>query len=190
MTESVLCACGCGQPTPIATYTRRCRGLVKGQANKYLRFHANRRNTGRGQRDKKSVEYMTWLNIRRRCYSPTATGYQYYGGRGIKVCDRWLNSFENFLADMGPRPSPKHSVERLNNDGDYSPDNCTWATKMEQAKNKRPRVDTKLNSEAVKVIRFLRRKGINGRLLARLHGVSETHISAVFCNRTWKELPV
>lgn len=80
--------------------------------------------------------YSIWAQMRRRCRSAKATFYSHYGGRGIKVCERWNKSFENFLADMGPRPSPKHTLDRRDNDGNYEPSNCRWATKKEQALNK------------------------------------------------------
>lgn len=80
--------------------------------------------------------YDIWNTMRQRCYNPKATGFKRYGGRGIKVCDRWLESFWNFVNDIGPRPSPEHSVDRRENDGDYAPDNCHWATRIQQARNR------------------------------------------------------
>ena len=86
----------------------------------------------------KSPEYFAWMNMRRRCLLTTDESYRLYGGRGIEVCDRWVNSFENFLADMGHRPTPEHSLDRANNGGNYGPENCRWATSKEQQQNRRP----------------------------------------------------
>ena len=83
-------------------------------------------------------EYKVWKAMRQRCYLKTSKAYRHYGGRGITVCDRWRSSFENFISDMGRRPGPEFSIERVNNDGNYEPGNCIWATWSQQAKNKRP----------------------------------------------------
>lgn len=81
-------------------------------------------------------EYACWKDMFRRCTKPTHKSYASYGGRGIQVCARW-RVFENFLADMGRRPSPDYSLDRINNDGNYEPGNCRWATRVEQMRNTR-----------------------------------------------------
>lgn len=82
-------------------------------------------------------EYQSWFDMKRRCQNPKAQQFKNYGARGIRVCERWLADFANFLADMGRRPSPRHTLDRVNNDGPYAPDNCRWATRAEQRANQR-----------------------------------------------------
>lgn len=82
-------------------------------------------------------EYRIWTGIRTRCFNPHANNYHLYGGRGITMCEAWRTSFGAFLADVGPRPSPRHSIDRIDNDGDYEPTNVRWATHEEQGRNKR-----------------------------------------------------
>ncbi len=117
-------------------------------------FRAEALKAGRDQLHKDAVthgktgtrEHHIWLQIRYRCNNKDNSGYADYGGRGIKVCERW-NDFENFLADMGKKPSAKHSIDRIDNDGDYCPENCRWATMKEQGNNRRSNCPLTYNGE-------------------------------------------
>lgn len=88
-------------------------------------------------RGQATVEYKTWLSMKRRCYDASFKDYHNWGGRGVRVCERWNASFENFLADMGKRPSKIHSIDRIDSSGNYEPSNCRWATPDIQGANKR-----------------------------------------------------
>lgn len=89
-------------------------------------------------RTARTPEYRVWAHLVERCENPNDASFHNYGGRGISVCARWRSSFVDFLADMGRRPSPKHMIDREDNDGNYEPGNCRWVTRSVQNKNRRP----------------------------------------------------
>lgn len=95
-----------------------------------------------------SPTYISWRAMVSRCHRPSNGNFERYGGKGIRVCERWRTSFEAFLADVGPRPSIRFSIDRIDPGGHYEPGNCRWATAREQASNRRPARHTKRNSNA------------------------------------------
>lgn len=122
-----VCKCDCGKRTELTTHV-----LLGGKTTSCGCEH---RWKTHGRSD--TVEYQTWRSMLKRCENPNHHKYPLYGGRGIRVCDRW-HKFENFYADMGDRPSDKHSIDRYpDNDGDYELGNCRWATWSEQRRNQR-----------------------------------------------------
>jgi hypothetical protein len=95
-----------------------------------------------------SAEYRTWVGMKARCYKPSSAAYYKYGARGITVCERW-QTFENFLADMGPKPTPKHTLDRIDGSKGYSPDNCRWASHTEQQRNLKNNVYLEYNGKSM-----------------------------------------
>ncbi|MFL5063503.1 MAG: hypothetical protein ACJ8FU_08510 [Xanthobacteraceae bacterium] len=117
-----------------------------------------------------SPEYTAWCHMRARCHRPTHPRFADYGGRGIAVCSKWRESFEGFFEDMGPRPSPKHSLERKDNEGHYEPSNCVWALPERQNRNARFNRFVTLDGERLCLKDAAKRVGLNyNTVLARLY---------------------
>ncbi len=106
-------------------------------------------------------EYRTWSNMKNRCTNPKYELYHRYGGRGITVCDEWVNSFETFLKDMGKKPSKQHSIDRINNDLGYSKDNCKWSTKTEQANNTKNAIIVEIDGVIKPLSYWCKEKNLN-----------------------------
>jgi hypothetical protein len=135
--HSWLCQCECGRQKSVLAnnlkggYTQSCGCFQKERAAATQIRHGGHRRSGAWP------EYGVWCAMLTRCYNQKSRSYPYYGARGISVCERW-HDFGNFISDMGRRPSPRLTIDRMDNDGNYEPANCRWATKGQQMRNRRP----------------------------------------------------
>jgi hypothetical protein len=153
------CVCGAERPVTAATLLRGASTGCGCSADK--RF--SERTKTHGMTDK--TEHRIWKMMKSRCSNQNYTDYKNYGGRGITVCDEWNNSFEQFYADMGPRPSMKHTLDRIDNSKGYSPDNCKWSTRSEQNRNHRRNRLLTYGAETMNVIDWARKLGITQQAL-------------------------
>ena len=134
----------------------------------------------RGSDNTKHYMYPAWLAMKQRCQNPKNSQYAYYGGRGIKVCERWSNSFQAFLADVGERPEG-HSLDRVDPDGDYEPSNCRWATHSQQAFNRRLRATNKTGFSGISFNKKL------GKYVVRRHNRLTGKRDYLGCAETMRE---
>lgn len=158
------CVCACGKKKMVLGTTLR-NGRSKSCC--CLRGEHQRKH-GCAIREKKHPEYGVWQGMRQRCQNPNNQAWKWYGGRGIKVCERW-DSFANFFADMGERPTPKHQLERIENDGNYEPSNCKWATRKEEMRNTRQNHLLTFNGQTLCLKEWSEKTGLNyGTLTGRI----------------------
>lgn len=156
-----LCRCECGN-TGIVISSNLTSGISRSCGCLHIDTITTHNNTG-------TPEHAAWNAMKSRCYTKSNVGYPYYGGRGIAVCERWRNSFENFLADMGHKPTPAHSLDRIDPNGDYCPENCRWAVLETQANNRRDNRFLTFNGKTQTVAQWAREVGLNkNALISRL----------------------
>lgn len=154
------CRCKCGKVKEIFY-----QNLIKGKSKSC--------GCGKGHQPihgmSETSTYAIWCAMKFRCYNPKSPAYKNYGGRGIKVCDRWLHSFENFFADMGERPSKSHSIDRINNDVGYCQENCRWATFVENNHNRRNSRHFYYKGKNIHVSELSKKTGIKAKtIIARI----------------------
>lgn len=154
------CRCDCGNITVVAganlgrfTTSCGCAAIESAKAllagNTYKRTHLMSR----------SPEYQSWSKMIQRCENPNNPKYRLYGARGIKVCDRWRTSFEAFFEDMGPKP-PRQTIDRIDNDGNYQPDNCRWGTNKTQGRNRRQNRIIEIDGQRMCLIEWCEKLGV------------------------------
>lgn len=156
-----FCRCDCGTKRSVLGYMLRAGRSTSCGCWKDQKTGARSKTHGRSG----SPEHNAWMHMNDRCYNKSSKEYRSYGGRGIRVCLRWRRSFANFFKDMGSKISPQHSLDRVDNNGNYEPSNCRWATRKQQARNTR-------------TSRFLTHSGVRACVAqwAEWTGISQTSI--------------
>lgn len=173
-----VCQCGCVRNIPrcnlVSEKTKSCGCMKSAMISKRKTTHGH----SQGKNNKASKVYNAWSSMINRCFNPENKGYEYYGKRGITVCDEW-RVFENFLVDMG-QPEPHQSIDRIDNNGNYEPKNCRWATNSQQMKNNSR---TRLTDEIVKQIRSGQ---VSAKEVCEMTGCSPSTYYAVKKGINWK----
>ena len=154
-----LCLCDCGASHTVQTGCLR-RGISR-SCGCLQREEVRGNKHGQTHGMSNSPEYKSWVSMGVRCFNKTTDYYHNYGGRGITVCPEWRESFEAFYRDMGPRLSLGHTIDRIDNDGNYEPGNCRWATRKQQSRNTRQLHILTFNNESHCITEWAKRTGMN-----------------------------
>lgn len=160
------CECACGNKVKVAagelkripSRTKSCKCLMKEKAA--VTASTLNKSHGASSNYRRTPEYRAWCTMKQRCYNENHPYYMDYGGRGIRVCERWLDSFETFLRDLGQRPSKQHSLGRKKNNEHYTPENCRWETIAEQNRNKSTSVLVEHDGRTLNLVDWLSELGI------------------------------
>lgn len=160
-----LCRCDCGTVKTVATKHLRAKHNPSHSCGCLSAEVASATMLRHGLSN--SPEHVAWQRMRGRCNNPKEASYIYYGARGIRVCDKWESSFEDFLSDVGLRPSPEHSLDRIDTNGHYEPGNVRWADRRTQATNTRYNHRVTLNGETLTIVEWSERIGIRSATISK-----------------------
>lgn len=161
-----LCICDCGETTIVFKENLRqgkttsC-GCFRKEKSQQLNLSHGKASSKNGR----SSEYKTWSDMKTRCFNSKSQNYPLYGGRGITVCERWSQSFGNFLSDMGTKPFLKAQIDRINNDGNYEPGNCRWVDAFQNSRNRRVSAFITYNGVTATIPEWAEKTGIAKNIL-------------------------
>ncbi len=176
---SFICECGNIFEASIDHVKNRgdvCKECHYNKVSEKKKFHGE----SKLRDSKSSKEFNTWCSIKGRCYNIKNAKYPIYGQRGITMCDRWKESFDNFLEDIGRAPTPKHSIDRIDVNGNYCPENCKWSTSVEQSRNRRKSIIVEYNGEKMHLFELAERIGLSPTCLyQRVHKYKMPLIKAI-----------
>ena len=160
-----LCRCECGTEKTVRGGSLAAKVGPSTSCGCYAKEASSRSHTKHGRY--RTRTYNSWMSMIQRCENPNHDGYKHYGGRGISICKKWRESFEAFFADMGESPTNRHSIDRIDSDGDYTPSNCRWATAREQNGNRRTAIQITHDGRTMCVAAWAREAGMRSNCLRR-----------------------
>lgn len=158
-----ICQCDCGNIKKIRMDSLTAKNGKTQSCGCYAKEMSSRRKSTHKMTD--TITYQSWFSMRSRCFNPNNPSYSHYGAIGISVCERWRNSFVNFLTDMGERPSKDYSIDRIDVNGDYEPNNCRWATQIQQQNNKKNNNNITYNGETHTITDWARILGVKASII-------------------------